>query len=82
MARRRTEKPVKTPAAPAPSAKPLPAGKIEAGLAAIERERDELKAALADAEARIKDLDARQADIANRIAWVLDSLHSVLDERK
>ena len=54
---------------------------LESRLKAIEFERDTMKTALATAEARIKDLESRQTEIANRIAWTLDSLHSLLEEK-
>jgi uncharacterized coiled-coil DUF342 family protein len=47
----------------------------------LRKERDELRGELDSALARIKDLESRQDEIANRIAWVLDSLQSLLEKR-
>ncbi len=38
-----------------------------------------LQAELAVARARIAELEQRQTDIANRIDWVIDSLHNLTD---
>lgn len=46
----------------------------------LESERESLKAQLADAEARISQLEASRAETVNRIDWVLDSLHNVLEK--
>ena len=48
-------------------------------LAALERERDALRADLQRAEARVRNLEKTQAQVRDRIAWALDSLHSILD---
>ncbi len=45
----------------------------------LEKECERLEAQLADAEARIARLEASRAEAVNRIDWVLDSLHNVLD---
>ncbi len=86
MARRQSKKDAGKPAVLAPrvaaSGKAASPGiSLDARLKAIESERDAAKNALATAEARIKELESRQADIANRIAWTLDSLHSLLEEK-
>jgi uncharacterized small protein (DUF1192 family) len=46
---------------------------------ALETERDRLKAELAEAEARIGRLEESRTEAVNRIDWVLDSLHNVLE---
>jgi predicted nucleic acid-binding Zn-ribbon protein len=52
---------------------------LKARLAALERERDALRADLQRAEARVRDLEKTQAQVRDRIAWALDSLHNILD---
>jgi hypothetical protein len=53
-----------------------------AGASAQEaRDREALSAALAAAEARIAVLERERVDILNRIDWVIDSLHNVLEGR-
>jgi hypothetical protein len=56
-------------------------GGLEARLAAIERERDGLRAALEAEEARRRRLEEVHAAVRDRIAWALDSLQSVLDPK-
>ena len=48
-------------------------------LEALERERDQLKAQLADAQARIARLEQARDEAVNRIDWAIDSLHNVLE---
>ena len=50
--------------------------RLEARAKSLERERDRLKMELESAHERIKSLEAAQADAANRIEWVIDSLHN------
>jgi hypothetical protein len=50
-------------------------------LAALERERDALRAALAAEEARRRSLEEVHAAVRDRIAWALDSLQSILDAK-
>jgi predicted nucleic acid-binding Zn-ribbon protein len=45
----------------------------------LERERDKLKNQLKEAEDRIKRLEESRTEAVNRIDWVIDSLHNVLD---
>lgn len=52
----------------------------EGTLAAVQRERDALMAELAAAKARIAELEAVREQVVNRIAWVIDSLHNLVDE--
>lgn len=47
-------------------------------LAALERERDALRAELDKAQARLQLLEKNQTDVRDRIAWALDSLHNIL----
>jgi phage shock protein A len=44
----------------------------------LERECERLKGQLAEANERIAALEQRRAEAVNRIDWVIDSLHNVL----
>ena len=46
----------------------------------LEAERDRLKAELLAAQARIKALEQAREQALNRIDWVIDSLHNLIDE--
>lgn len=46
----------------------------------IERERDELRVALATAQARVRALEAAQSQVANRIGWMIEALQTLKDE--
>jgi len=48
-------------------------------LAALERERDTLQQELEGARLRLRLLEETHARVRDRIAWALDSLHSILD---
>ena len=48
-------------------------------LAALERERDALQLELEGARMRVRLLEETHAKVRDRIAWALDSLHSILD---
>lgn len=48
-------------------------------LAELERERNELRTRLDAAEARIQLLESQRLDVLNRIDWVIDSIHNVLE---
>jgi chromosome segregation ATPase len=50
-----------------------------ARLAALERERDDLKEELARTQARVRQLEAGHAQVRDRIAWALDALHGILE---
>lgn len=45
----------------------------------LERESERLKTQLAEANERIAALEQRRAEAVNRIDWVLDLLHNVLE---
>lgn len=47
---------------------------------ALERERDRLKAQLQEAHERIARLEESRSEVVNRIDWVIDSLHNVLEK--
>jgi predicted nucleic acid-binding Zn-ribbon protein len=51
---------------------------VQQRLAALERERDSLRAELARAEERLKELEKNHAHVSDRIAWAVDSLHNIL----
>ena len=46
----------------------------------LERECDRLKEQLAEAHERIARLEQSRAEAVNRIDWVIDSLHNVLEK--
>jgi uncharacterized small protein (DUF1192 family) len=50
-------------------------------IAALEAERDRLKAQLAEAEARIAGLEQSRASVVNRIDWLIDKLNSAVEKR-
>jgi hypothetical protein len=51
-------------------------------LAALERERDSLRADLEREQARARKLEELQAVARDRISWALDSLHSILETKR
>lgn len=55
--------------------------KLEAEAQALKKERDSLRAELTAAKKRIAELEAINEDAVNRIDWVLDSLHSLLEKK-
>jgi hypothetical protein len=48
-------------------------------ITALEKERDQLKAQLASAQAHIIRLEQARDEAVSRIDWALDSLHNVLE---
>lgn len=67
------------PSGPAASRKKVAGTKAKVAVAGgddVERLRAELEAA----QRRIAELEAQRAALADRIDWVIDSLHSLLDE--
>ena len=56
-------------------AKSSASGRLEA----LERERDQLKVKLADAEALVAKLQQARDEAVNRIDWAIDSLHNLLE---
>ena len=82
MSERATRKGKRQAAPPRPaSGRAAAESKRGAGgrLEAIERERDQLKAQLADAQALIAKLQQARDEAVNRIDWAIDSLHNVLE---
>jgi chromosome segregation ATPase len=53
--------------------------RLEARAKALERERDGLKAEIEAARARIATLEESRSQVVNRIDWVIDSLHTLVD---
>jgi predicted nucleic acid-binding Zn-ribbon protein len=51
---------------------------VQQRLAALERERDSLRAELEHKEERLQALEKNHAHVSDRIAWALDSLHTIL----
>jgi chromosome segregation ATPase len=49
-------------------------------IAELEAERDRLKAELAAARERISRLEEARAQVVNRIDWVIDSLHTLIED--
>jgi hypothetical protein len=65
---------------PPPSATPAGAGPTpEERIAALERERDELRAALDEERTRRRKLEEVSAVARDRISRALDSLHTILN---
>jgi hypothetical protein len=75
-ARRGKTKPPPCEMAPADAAAAL-----EARIAALERERDELQAALDEERARRRKLEEVYAAARGRISRALDSLHTILNAK-
>ena len=82
MVRRRASK-VGGKSAPAVARAPARAGAsadaLAERLAAVERERDGLQEELERSRLRVRSLEETHAKVRDRIAWALDSLHSILD---
>lgn len=55
--------------------------RLEGKLKALQGERDGLHSELNAARARIAELEALQKDAVNRIDWVIDSLHNLVEEK-
>lgn len=54
--------------------------RLESKISVLSAERDKLNADLKAARERIAELEAAHQDAANRIDWVIDSLHSLVEE--
>jgi hypothetical protein len=59
-----------------------PASALKERLAALERERDALRAELERERARARKLEEVQATARDRISWALDSLHNILETKR
>ena len=73
------ERPVRGKTARGKRAESVPNGTLQERLAALERERDQLKAELESFKVRQRRLEETQAQVRDRIAWALDSLHNILE---
>ncbi len=84
MAERPDGKARKRAAAPADKAaaraQPRKDANLGARISALEAERDRLLAELKAAQTRIADLERTREQVVNRIDWVIDSLHSLIEE--
>jgi len=62
--------------------KTLPSnGALRERLAAVERECDALRAEIEHFKANQRQLEEAQTRVRDRLAWALDSLHSILDSK-
>jgi hypothetical protein len=59
-----------------------PENSLKERLAALERERDALRAALEREEARVRKLEQKNALVRDRISWALDSLRNILETKR
>lgn len=84
MAQREPRKQKSSRPASAKAAASAPAdavSRLETRALAAERERDALKAELETARGRIAELERSRDQVADRIDWVIDSLHNLLEPR-
>lgn len=54
--------------------------KLEARISDLVAERDRLRAELSAALAKVAELESARDEVLDRIAWVIDSLHSMTEE--
>ena len=80
MAQRDREKSRRAAARPGEAAAPDASPRLEARVKLLERERDALKSELEAARARIASLEESRRQAANRIDWVIDALHGLIDK--
>ena len=59
-----------------------PASSLKERLAALERERDSLRAELEREQARARKLEEVHAAARDRISWALDSLRNILETKR
>lgn len=69
------------PRAAASNALELAVQRLEASVAELKRERDDLATRLANAQAEITALDSARKAAIDRIDWVIDSLHTALQDK-
>lgn len=55
--------------------------RLEGKVRALQDERDKLREELDEARRTIATLEASQTDAVNRIDWVIDSLHTLIEEK-
>jgi hypothetical protein len=68
----------KSKAAPSGSSSRPASGRLADAVTALEREREALKAELADAKARIAELEKSRREAIDRVDWAIDSLKTAL----
>jgi hypothetical protein len=63
---------------PKSTASDVPDSQLRQRIAVLERERDALREDLGRSQARVRTLEKSQAHVRDRLAWALDTLHSIL----
>ncbi len=53
---------------------------LDSKMRALRRERDNLRKELEKSKSTIKELEAANTQAVNRIDWVIDSLHNLLED--
>ena len=53
--------------------------RLEAKMGKLQRERDDLRTKLNAVNARVKELEIANTNAVDRIDWVIDSLHNLLE---
>jgi hypothetical protein len=66
--------------APAASAPPPDERGVEERIRSLEAECNRLRAELQVAQAEVARLKEQRDDVVNRIDWIIDSLHTIIDE--
>ena len=69
-------------ASTARGAKKTSATRTLSGKAPLKTNRDDLTLQLGAAEARVRELEERLAAVTDRIAWIADRLHSLLEDSR
>lgn len=83
MAPRATQKAKRSPTKSKSSSAELSTAieRLESKVKSLQEERDRLAAELKAAKATIASLESAQTDAVNRIDWVIDSLHNILEDK-
>ena len=55
--------------------------RLETKVMGLQQERDALASELETVRAKMRQLEEAQTDAVNRIDWVIDSLHNILEEK-
>jgi len=82
MAQRAQQKPKRKPARKTSGDLGAAVERLEAETKSLRAERDAIAGELEEAKLRIAELEAAQAEAINRIDWVIDSLHTVIEDGK
>lgn len=56
--------------------------RLEAKVKTLQSEKDALRKELAASKSRVKQLEEANTQAVNRIDWVIDSLHNLLEDQK